>query len=1146
MSPIEKNVTMLLSGNRLVCSASKSSPASVAQNITVLTATSCNTVKTFRLDENGQLQCIQYGNESLFTYKLEPIQGIEQFAGLLTALSKQNNAILIRGFPAPPIFSPTVRTKEKFPEGNEGRYWVMLDFDNQVLPEGMNPSGIEAVECIVSKLPKEFHGISYFYQFSSSSGILNERGEPLKTGLNVHLFFWFKHPIHGKKLSAYLELHCYQTGFFAKARNRDEMPVVKPGVDLSVIRSSVQPHYIGLPILGAGVNCTLPMESRQGFKKKKCHAVELPEMSGTLLAEAISARKRFGDEWKRECGFVPARITTRAAHGGISVSTYHRNPNGASPSTNRVFLEAKPYGEDAVILYFEAESSPGSFFVKEASPQLAVRFGDYDTIPLKELSEGAYAYIRDDLKWFSEISHFDLELDGSGYMPDIQSFATARNALILSPTGTGKTESFCRYAEVKYTVIIYAAQTIALVDQMYEKLKYWKKINDKSLIKTGLRVIRYTNFYRGEKLEAGVIYVTTNQSLKKFIEAALVQGIEYDLVIDEVHVALDDFMVSENMNRLLEKAIARASRSIFMTGTITNLQISKLMDTISRSCGALTTEMFASYQFQPVKSNPLFLADVSCFGADFVALLRQYQALKKDGKPIPRTVIITPTTRMRAFEMLLEAFELHEDSCVVSRQESLQDEIEVARTSKLPILVSSPLFALGLNLEVEPVRFWTYFSYLQVDESQIIQTLNRANRGQVQCEVRLYFGEADDMPVMIPKADLERIKIDEYFRDEASVQGLLDGHFLVDRATYLSMRNAEKSTAKSLSRLIESNGFQNYHIENGWVDTLDADKKCEQVFKAMRKKARDTYLDDVDEQGDSYGSESDSLLLYQLEKLYQMKKAFGDEAVHVQREIEHRVRGVCMALCDVTAEESAKVKPGRIRRLFGDLEPFVSSQYSRERSDEWRAVAAEKTLALIPLLEALKKLRDGELNGCSFAARMKRVSLGAAVKALADHERNFIELQGKLDRLEEISDLIRNKASENQKVGLRAEQFEIAQNFLGMIGVNFEKYFVGKKAYIDPNKPIVPSWDFDLMIAVLERKAYSLKRLPNTSLNLVNEHERWVDANVSIELCANCVHCDRDFLCAVGRPIQPFWDDTEPTTKACDAYRKIPARLEAW
>jgi hypothetical protein len=174
---------------------------------------------------------------------------------------------------------------------------------------------------------------------------------------------------------------------------------------------------------------------------------------------------------------------------------------------------------------------------------------------------------------------------------------------------------------------------------------------------------------------------------------------------------------------------------------------------------------------------------------------------------------------------------------------------------------------------------------------------------------------------------------------------------------------------------------------------------------------------------------------------------------------------------------------------------------------------------------------------------MKRESLGRSVKALAENEASFTAWQRKLDRLDEISNQIRSKASNAQKVKLKAEQFDIAWNFLKTIGVNFGAAEVGGRSVINSEDPIVPDWDFDAMIVELQRVAASLKRLPEKPIDKRKVVERWAGAPVSPELCVSCVHCSPDYFCALGRPIGPPWDDIEPATEDCDAYRKLPAKL---
>jgi hypothetical protein len=498
---------------------------------------------------------------------------------------------------------------------------------------------------------------------------------------------------------------------------------------------------------------------------------------------------------------------------------------------------------------------------------------------------------------------------------------------------------------------------------------------------------------------------------------------------------------------------------------------------------------------------------------------------------------------MRKFEFILAEFGLLEDAMVVSRQESSPAMIEEARISTLPILVSSPLFALGINFVVPPVVLWTYFSYLHVDESQIIQTLNRANRGSVRCEVRLYHGELDTTPVSIPDAEKEKMRIAGYLLDEATMQGVLDAHYQIDRVTYLSLREAEKQTPKSFYSLIERDGFQNYQIHYEWVNDIETTKEDDDLFDDIARGARESYLNDVEVQALRYSNHTYSLLLYQLERLYQEKKQWADEE-RILRDIENKQRGVCMLICGVSPKVSANVKPARLRRLFADLQPYMTAQYSHEKTGEWRTVAAEKTLAMIPLLEHLKRMKADNLGGITFAALMNRPMRGA-VKALADNEDNLISWQKKLERLDAIAFQIRNSASKAQRPHLNAERFEIAEEFLATIGVTFEKVkdWDTGRLVTDPSQPKVPNWDFEAMIVELQRAAESLKRLPEKPVDKNWENEHWFGAAVSHQLCALCVHCDQDFICALGRPIQPEWDDIDPTTDKCDAFHKLPAKL---
>lgn len=158
-------------------------PVLQASAVTVLTAFSNITVKRFQIEESGALTCIPYGQESHFGHALCQVGNIAELGSLVQTLSFTQNSILIRGTATPGLAAPIRRRDYNFPEHASGCPWLMIDFDNLQLPEGMSPSSREAIEHVIRKLPSEFHGASYYYQFSASAGILNPDGSPLKTGL---------------------------------------------------------------------------------------------------------------------------------------------------------------------------------------------------------------------------------------------------------------------------------------------------------------------------------------------------------------------------------------------------------------------------------------------------------------------------------------------------------------------------------------------------------------------------------------------------------------------------------------------------------------------------------------------------------------------------------------------------------------------------------------------------------------------------------------------------------------------------------------------------------------------------------------------------------------------------------------------------
>ena len=528
-----------------------------------------------------------------------------------------------------------------------------------------------------------------------------------------------------------------------------------------------------------------------------------------------------------------------------------------------------------------------------------------------------------------------------------------------------------------------------------------------------------------------------------------------------------------------------------------------------------------------------------------MALLRRCVALKAAGQRIPRIVMITPTSRMRVFVMALEQFGLLEDAHIVSRQESTPRDIEDARTSDKPILIASPMFALGLNFMAQPEIFWAYFSYLQVDTSQIIQTLNRACRGDVQCEVRLYHGELDFRPIWIPSQVQERLKIEGFLLEETSVQGVLDSHFHVDRPTFNALRNAEKNTGKSMGYLIEGDRIQNYHIVENWVETLTVDKTDAGIFKDLKDMARESYLEDIVDQSIRFQDEDTPMLLYKLELLDKEDRDLDMRTDgRVIRDLETEERGIIMQLCEIEdPDETAGAKPRRLRRLYGEMRPYLTAQYSPERTGAWREAAAEKTLCLIPLIETLQKMKAHHMDGYEFAVAMRRPVLRGSVMALADSESNFLTWQRKLKRLDDLSDEYCNNASAARRAEIKQEQFGIAQDFLITIGVTFEDVKIDGRWGPDATQPLVPDWDFDSIAYTLRLNAKSLKQMPARPVDRHLVEETWIGGAISQDLCSKCVHCKSNWICELGRPVQWLEDEAWAATDKCDAFSRIPLPL---
>ena len=1097
-------------------------------------------VKAFRLGAEGQVEVTPYDNAVTFTAHRIEVTDIRSLASAITTLSQRTDSVLIRGEPKFGYDGiGRRRTLDNFQPVPGGTSWVMLDVDNVPIPDGVDPLSAEAREWVIAQLPPEFHDVSYFYQYSASAGILKADGTPLKKGISIHLFFWLGgHLLEDREFSACWELHCLRKGFFWR-RVSNGVPRITYGIDLSVVRNCVQPHYIAPPLIGEGVQCLLAPDQRQGLVLKGQDVVVLPKPEDSLLAKAKHLRRKVDREWKREQGWVSETQVTRTSNGAHRVQNFLHAPVA---HTGRVFLGATPYGDDSVILSLEDEKSKGSWYVSKFSPTFAQRFGDGAQVPLREFSEGAYQHVRTVLKWFDEVEEHRLELTQDGFVPPLSTFVRSHSAsLVHAPTGSGKTRAIIDYVKQDpQRLFIYCAPTIPLCRQ-----------TESDLQQAGVPVVFYQDVTYPHDLRPGVL-VTTNKSLPKFIAMASDQVWTHrcTLLVDEVHLGLDEFQRSIQSAKSFAEALEMMDACLFFTGTITDTQIAMLGQIVARARRHIHDELVI-HRFASVKSNPLWVLDVADFDADVMALFEELGAARREGKPLPRVVIAVDASKLDFYRQLLAQHSLTECSHVISRKESTEEEVMAAAGDvERPILVCSPIFGVGLNFARQPDLYWLSYNYLQVDENHIVQSLNRANRnpGQPPAEVRLYVHEKRDEEFEVTNQVKLRGEVAELLGQEASVKAVMDGHLMLDRVTYNEVRNAEQKTGAAIAKLEETAGFQNFQqVDPPDLSGVDVDELTSQA-KLLRKVVRENYEADVLRHAKRCADDGWSFTIGLMDQAFAARQdlRYGG-TMTTQLDLDNRTQAGVLRLCGpLTVPQAAEVHVPRLRRLMALQVPFVSANFSPERNDgEYRQVAAEKVRALCALLPKLQALRMRSIDGVRFGSWMATQGGQEAVRAIANNEADYMALARTLDRMRKGTEAKRLSAGKAAREKVNRDLFIHAREFLSTLGVVFEKKDPSQKTSpFDPTKPVVPNWDFEAMEVALERLAQSLdsmRRLPGRS-----EALRYAeDPGVEAVLCEVCMHQDPHGECRMLHPTAHHLDPLGPSLSECADRRPVSNALLA-
>lgn len=1101
--------------------------------ITVLkTLNGSNATKSFSV-KDGKLEKVSYQMEKHFKSESFSIENINVLFDMLSQLQNTPQQFIVRGVSEEVQKSLTSRNNGTFPECKGGTPWVMIDIDNQPLPESVDPLSKKALDYIIKKLPTEFHDVSYIYQFSSSAGICDVDGTPLKKGLNVHLFFWFNQRIPGKELAAYLLLHCLKTGFYQEVFNKNGYPRIVPGVDMAPIRTPSQPHYTANPIIGKDVKCLLEDDQRLGIIKKSSEVVCLPEMPQDIVQRANTLNNQYTCELKKRHGFVKAKSLSRSKHGS-GIVEYYRNPN-ATVTTRRKLDKYELTGENSefVRFFFYGESTPGSWYGCQRAPLTARRHGDGEQIPLKELSDEAYELVWKKLGWFRPITTKSMALTSEGFMPDISALVDHDHNLILAPTGSGKTYATVEWIKACNDIVVYVGPTIALNDQMMTDLR-----------SAGLNVWHYRDApYQLTQLRYDVA-VTTANSLYKVIDHLQREGKDFIIVFDEIHQSLDVFSKSSTFISRFEESLKRTKKALFLTGTITDLQIAWLMNCIDNQTNIHRDNGFQLIEFASQNEYPLIIKRDKHFDMELFLLLKDYQNLKSEGLPIPKTVIITSTSDMLKYHTMVEELDLSDESYIVSRPDNYAEEILTARNNDKPILISSPLFSLGINFEHQPATLWVATGRLDLSTNEIIQAINRGNRGEQKCSVTLFTGQIMVCDIQLPHNHIVQQKFSEFFEQEATLPGALEQHLTLERTTYLALRGLEKKTSYAVGSLVKNGAFQNYKVDEIDFDEPEVSDELQSEYEFLNERAKVKKVTRFEQACQRNRICDSSVAFARHSELRTESMDFTNPNGRLPREMTLDKHAINANWCNLSEQSHIHDFDHRkLLRMYGELIPYLTEQY--HDSELTNKVLAEKVSHIHFLVEHLKKFScpNFEVSNFCFTLR-KSQRLRAGVLALVSNSKEFLSLSERFKKLKELTESVRKSNTESNRKKADEYCLEIVKSFFQSIGLRFAELRNGKgNQKYNYDKVIVPPlWDFDEMLchllqlekALLKTSIAVRPEVEPKCFSQAPEDERIIDRS----LCEDCLFFKRN-VCMAGNHVDWIGGNYHPKHYAQECAQKV-------
>ncbi|MDB4170321.1 hypothetical protein N9747_10040 [Planktomarina sp.] len=163
----------------------------MSEVMTLLTSTSGHPlVKSFSGTDVIQQP---FSTGKLFNVSEEPVSDLKSLSALLQRLEDDPTHTVIRGSLPENKNSPVPRNKETFTA--TPRQWCMIDIDSLAWDGDLSDQQA-MLSYAIQQLPAEFQSADCWYHFSSSMGI--------KSGINVHLWFWLERTCSDNELKAWL------------------------------------------------------------------------------------------------------------------------------------------------------------------------------------------------------------------------------------------------------------------------------------------------------------------------------------------------------------------------------------------------------------------------------------------------------------------------------------------------------------------------------------------------------------------------------------------------------------------------------------------------------------------------------------------------------------------------------------------------------------------------------------------------------------------------------------------------------------------------------------------------------------------------------------------------------------------------------